>query len=185
MRHPGKRRTQRTTRRPRTGRTRPALRNLDVFHDREGFTTVWSSKSFAIMKIRSGVRIAAADRGSRAGYARPGIAEPRAGPGMSGFPQATTVRTTSDRAVSRTSVLLPDARPQVRVVAATTSLGPAAGQPPRPQQPGQHHHPDPRSSDWTRRAILAVSRPGRPGPSVQTRPTAAPAAIRNRDYLVP
>ena len=54
----------------------PAIRNLDVFHDHEGFTTVWSSKSFAIMKIRSGVRIAAADRGSRAGYARPGTADP-------------------------------------------------------------------------------------------------------------
>ena len=39
------------------------VRNLDVFHDREGFTTVWSNKSFAIMKIRSGVRIAAAGRG--------------------------------------------------------------------------------------------------------------------------
>src|ERR1700722_12895097 len=177
MRHPGKRRTQRTTRRPRTGRTRPALRNLDVFHDREGFTTVWSSKSFAIMKIRSGVRIAAADRGSRAGYARPGIAEPRAGPGMSGFPQATTVRTTSDRAVSRTSVLLPDARPQVRVVAATTSLGPAAGQPPRPQQPGRHHHSDPTGPRW---AILAVSRPRPPGLS-----GANPACRRTGCYPEP
>ena len=89
------------------------VRNLDVFHDREGFTTVWSSKSFAIMKIRSGVRIAAADRGSRAGYARPGIAEPRPGPGISGFPQATTARTTSDRAVSRTGVYC-KTRPWVR-----------------------------------------------------------------------
>jgi hypothetical protein len=45
----------------------PVIRNLDVFHDREGFTTVWSNKSFAIMKIRSGVRITATDMGSRAG----------------------------------------------------------------------------------------------------------------------
>jgi hypothetical protein len=47
----------------------PAPRNLAVFHDHEGFTTLWGSKSFAIMKFRSGVRIAAADRGIRAGNA--------------------------------------------------------------------------------------------------------------------
>ena len=72
-------------------------------------------------------------------------------------------------------------RPRDDVVAATTSLGPAAGQPPRPQQPGRNHHSDPTGPRW---AILAVS-PRPPGPSGQTRPDAAPAAIRNRDYLVP
>src|ERR1700722_9394378 len=60
------------------------MRNLDVFHDHEGFTTVWSSKSFAIMKLRSGVRIIAVYVGSRTGYARPAAAgnpgpAPRAG----------------------------------------------------------------------------------------------------------
>jgi hypothetical protein len=35
----------------------PLIRNLDVFHDREGFITVWSIKSFTIMKIRCGVRM--------------------------------------------------------------------------------------------------------------------------------
>ena len=49
-------------------------RNLAVYHDHEGFTTLWSSKSFAIMKSRFGVRIVAADRGSRA--REPGRAVP-------------------------------------------------------------------------------------------------------------
>jgi hypothetical protein len=98
----------------------PAVRNLAVFHDHEGFTTLWSSKPFAIMKFRSGVRITAADRDSRAGnarsagLARPGTADPAARAGHPGFPQATTVRTTSDRAVSRTGVLLQDAPLQVQ-----------------------------------------------------------------------
>src|SRR5580693_1160784 len=68
-----------------------------------------------IMKFRSRVRIATADRGSRtgnagsAGLARPGTADPAARAGHLGFPQAITVRTTSDRAVSRNRVLLRDA----------------------------------------------------------------------------
>jgi hypothetical protein len=60
----------------------PAVRDLAVFHDHEGFNTLRSSKSFAIMKVRSGVRIAAADRISRAGKARP------AGAGAAGGPWA-------------------------------------------------------------------------------------------------
>ena len=49
-------------------------RNLAVYHDHEGFTTLWSSKSFAIMKSRLCVRIVATDRGSRA--REPGRAVP-------------------------------------------------------------------------------------------------------------
>ena len=75
-----------------------AARNGAVFHDHEGFTTVWSSKSFAIMKFRSGVRVAAAERSSRdgmrdrPGLARPGPRTPATWAGHSRFPQATTVR---------------------------------------------------------------------------------------------
>ncbi len=91
----------------------PAVRDLAVFHDHEGFTTLWSSKSFAIMKIRSGIRIAFADMGGRAGYAgsagvtRPGTGGLAAGAGQPKFPQATAVRTASGRVVSRTGVLFP------------------------------------------------------------------------------
>jgi hypothetical protein len=92
----------------------PAIRNPDVFHDREGFTTVWSIKSFAIMKIRSGMRIAAAGRAAGPGMrGRPGGRGrgPRTrGPGRA-FPvfrRPPRVRITSDRTVSRTSALLQD-----------------------------------------------------------------------------
>ena len=69
-----------------------------------------SSAPFAIMKFRSGVRIVADDRVSRAGNAgpsgraRPGTADPAARAGHLLFPKATTVRTASDRAVSRTGM---------------------------------------------------------------------------------
>src|ERR1700722_1093411 len=49
-------------------------RNLAVYHDHEGFTSLGSNKPFAIMKSRFGVRIVAADRGSRA--REPGRAVP-------------------------------------------------------------------------------------------------------------
>jgi hypothetical protein len=89
----------------------PAVRDPAVFHDHGGFTTLWSIRPFAIMKIRSGIRIAPADMGGRAGYARsagaarPGTGDPAARAGQPRFPQATAVRTTSGRAVSRTGVL--------------------------------------------------------------------------------
>jgi len=63
------------------------------------------------MKIRSGIRIAFADMGGRAGYAgsagvaRPGTGGLAARAGKPKFPQATAVRTTSGRAVSRTGAL--------------------------------------------------------------------------------
>src|ERR1700722_1650592 len=163
----------------------PALRNLDVFHDRVGFTTVWSSKSFAIMKIRSGVRIAAADRGSRAGYARPGMRG--RGPLTRGPGRAFPVFRRPPRCVPQATGPFPEpacygkTRPPGRVVAATTSLGPAAGQPSRPPPPARSPPSGPTGPRW---AILAVS-PRPPGPSEQPRPDPAPAAIRNRAYLVP
>jgi hypothetical protein len=95
----------------------PAVRDPAVFHDHGGFTTLWSIRPFAIMKIRSGIRIAPADMGGRAGYARsagaarPGTGDPAARAGQPRFPQATAVRTTSGRAVSRTGALFP-ARPK-------------------------------------------------------------------------
>ena len=115
----------------RLGAAGPAVRNLAIPHDHEGFTTLWSSKSFAIMKFRSRVRIAAADRGSRAGnagsagLARPGTADPAARAGHPGFPQAT-VRTTSGKAVSRAGVLLRDASLAPMSPRKTTCLQPIA-----------------------------------------------------------
>ena len=72
--------------------TGPAVRDPAVFHDHEGFTTLWSIKLFAIMKIRSGIRIASADMGGfgpvcgigRVARPGPGTRQP-GGPGNLGF----------------------------------------------------------------------------------------------------
>src|ERR1700722_2788095 len=67
------------------------MQPLAVFHDHEGFTTLWSNKSFTIIKLRSGVRVLplvwAAGQGGSAHHRTPAVAYMRSGTGTPSRPR--------------------------------------------------------------------------------------------------